>query len=116
MSFIVTSCAFKIHRVSGPGRGKPVLLCILACSLGFHAITLERSTSTKIAIFKNQASVEMNLLVSLFCCLVARGGRKHGNRHIHRHRHTNQVYRNTRCACAARVNKKLTQMTLGSHK
>ena len=34
-----------------------MLISILA---GFHAITLERSTST------NQASVEMNLLVSLF--------------------------------------------------
>ena len=48
-----------------------LLISILACSLGFHAITLERSTSKKIVIFLNQASVEMNLLVSLFCCLVA---------------------------------------------
>ena len=30
-----------------------LLISILACSLGFHAITLERSTSTKIAIFKS---------------------------------------------------------------
>ena len=46
----------------------------LACSLGFHAITLERSTSNENPYFKTQASVEINLLVSLFCCLVARGG------------------------------------------
>ena len=32
--------------------GKPVLITILACSLGFHAITLERSSFTKIAFFK----------------------------------------------------------------
>ena len=35
MPFIVTSCAFKIHRASGGGRGNPVLITILACSLGF---------------------------------------------------------------------------------
>ena len=40
MPFVVTSCAFKIHRVSGPARGKPVLISILfAFSLMFHAIT-----------------------------------------------------------------------------
>ena len=39
MPFVVTSCACKIHRASGCGRGKPVLICILACSLAFHAIT-----------------------------------------------------------------------------
>ena len=50
MSFVVTSCAFKIHRASGRGRGKPVLICILACSLAFHAITFERGTFTKIAM------------------------------------------------------------------
>ena len=30
MPFVVTSCAFKIHRASRRGRGKPVLICILA--------------------------------------------------------------------------------------
>ena len=35
-------------------RGKPVLICILACSLAFHAITLERSSFMKIAFFKIQ--------------------------------------------------------------
>ena len=49
MPFVVTSCAFKIHRESGRGRGKPVLICILACSLAFHAVTLERSMFMKIA-------------------------------------------------------------------
>ena len=29
-----------------------MLICILACSLGFHAITLERSTFTKLVTFK----------------------------------------------------------------
>ena len=57
-----------------------MLISILACSLGFHVITFERSTSTQIAIFKNQASVALNPLVSLFGCLVARSGRKCGNR------------------------------------
>ena len=52
MPFVVTSCAFKTHRASGRGGGKPVLICILACSLAFHAITFERSSYTKIAFFK----------------------------------------------------------------
>ena len=78
MPSIVTSCAFKIHRASGHGRGKPVLIGILACSLAFHAITLEHSSYTKITPFKNEASVAMSPLVSLFCCLVARSRRKRG--------------------------------------
>ena len=51
--------------------GKPVQICILSCSLAFHAITFERSSYTKIAFF-NEASVATNQLVSLFCYLVAR--------------------------------------------
>ena len=47
--FVATSCAFNIHRTD---RGKPLLISILACSLGFQAITSERGTFTKIAIFK----------------------------------------------------------------
>ena len=50
-----------------------MLISILACSLGFHAITFERSTFTKI---ENQASVVLNPLVSLFGGLVARSGRQ----------------------------------------
>ena len=38
--------------VTTAGRGKPVLISILACSLGFHAITLERSSFMKIAFCK----------------------------------------------------------------
>ena len=46
----MTSCASKVHRASGPGRGsKPVLICILACSL---AITFKRSGYTKITFLK----------------------------------------------------------------
>ena len=40
-SFVVTSCSFKIHRVRGPGRGKPVLISI---TLVFHTITPERNS------------------------------------------------------------------------
>ena len=58
-----------------------MLISILACSLGFHAITFERSTFTKI---ENQASVALNPLVSLFGRLVARSGRKRGNRQTDR--------------------------------
>ena len=57
-----------------------MLISILACSLGFHAITFERSTFTKMAIFLNQASVALNPLLSLFGRFVARSGRKRGNR------------------------------------
>ena len=54
-----------------------MLISILACSLGFHTITFECSTST---MYANQASAAMNPLVSFFGCLVARSGRKRGNR------------------------------------
>ena len=50
-----------------------MLISILACSLGFHAITLERSTFTKIAILKIKT-----VWVSLFGLLVARSGRIRG--------------------------------------
>ena len=62
-----------MHRANGPGRGKPVLF---TCSLGFHAITLERSS------FINKA---LNPLVSLFYLFVARSG---GNRQTDRHTYT----------------------------
>ena len=58
MPFVVTSCAFKIHRASGRGRGKPVLICILACSL---AITFERRSYIKISFF-NDATKLLSLL------------------------------------------------------
>ena len=37
---------------NGHSLGKPVLICILACSLAFYAITFECSTFTKMASFK----------------------------------------------------------------
>ena len=52
MPFVVTSCAFKIHRASGRGRGKPVPICILACSLAFHTITSECSSYMKITFLE----------------------------------------------------------------
>ena len=54
------------------------------CSLGFHAITLERSIENENRLFLNQASVAMNLLLSLFGPFLARGGRKCGNRQTDR--------------------------------
>ena len=79
----MTFCAFKIHTASGSGRGKPLLISVLACSLGFHVITLERSIFMKIAFFKNRASVALNTLLSLFGRFLARGGRKRGYRHTY---------------------------------
>ena len=90
-----------------------MLISILACSLGFHAITFERSTFMKIAIFKiKPCSVVLNPLVSLFGRLVACSGRKRGNRQTDRRtdRQTDRQtdlqtkYCNPRCACAPRVN------------
>ena len=49
-------------------------------SLSFHTISLERITFKKFAKFKIRPSVVLNLMVSLFCCPVACGGRKRGNR------------------------------------
>ena len=57
MPFVVTSCAFKIHRASGRSRGKPVLICILACSLAFHAITFELSS------YKTKANIHSHALI-----------------------------------------------------
>ena len=71
-----------------------MLICILACSLAFDAITFERSSYMKITLFQ----CSHNTLVSLFCCLVARSRRKRGNRQ------KPSIYRNPRCACAPRVN------------
>ena len=92
MPFVVTSCASKVQRASGPGRGKPVLDCILACSLAFHAITFESSIFLmKIA----QAREALNPLLTLFGGFLACGGRKRGkrqtDRQTHTHKHTDQV-------------------------
>ena len=46
----------------------------------------------------------LNPLVSLFGRLVARSGRKHGNRQTDRRTDLQTKYCNPRCACAPRVN------------
>ena len=72
----MASCASLVHRASGSGRGRPVLISILACSLGFHAITSECGTFTKIACVKIKPVSAKPTGFSF----VARGGRKRGNR------------------------------------
>ena len=47
----------RCAQTAESGRGKPVLNSVLACSLCFHAITLERSKSP------NQTGIALNLLV-----------------------------------------------------
>ena len=49
MSFVVTSCAFKVHRVSGSGRGKPSAIVHIGF-LAFHGISLKHTHVRKIAI------------------------------------------------------------------
>ena len=61
MPFVVTCCAFKTHRANGRGRGKPVLIYILACSLGFHAITLKHSSFTKMRDVVRRVSAHARL-------------------------------------------------------
>ena len=78
MPFVVTCCAFRIHRVSGCGRGKPVLFFILACSLAFYWT----QQYTKIAFYE-----KMKPVVLLFCCSVTRSRRKRDNRQTDRHTH-----------------------------
>ena len=46
----MASCASKVHRASGPGRDKFVLICMLARSLAFHDITFERCIFTILRI------------------------------------------------------------------
>ena len=75
----MTFFAFKIHRTSGPGRGKPVLICILGCSLVFHAITFEHSSYTKITSYKMNSDEPV-----FFAC----SRRKRGNRQTETDRHT----------------------------
>ena len=57
--------AFKTHRANGRGIGKSVLIYILACSLGFHAITVVVRKSP------HQPSVALNPIISLFTRAVA---------------------------------------------
>ena len=68
-------CDFKRHRVSGPGRGKPVPISILTWYSRHNFRTLNENRN-----LKKKPSVALNPLVSLFYLLVARGSRKSGNR------------------------------------
>ena len=56
----------------------------------------------KIAQFKSSQCIVLIPLVSVFGRLVARGGRKRGNRQTDTHT-LKTKYRNSRCACAPRV-------------
>ena len=78
-----------------------MLISILACSLGFHTITLEQSFYKNLH-FKNEAGVPLNPLVSLFRRIVARGGRKRAE-NTHRQTDTQTKYCNPCCACTPGV-------------
>ena len=79
-------CTFKIHRASERGRG--VSLCLFISSLTcFSRHNFRTQHSYRNRYFKNKASVALNPLVSR---LVARSGRKRGNRRTDG-RMTNQV-------------------------
>ena len=85
MPRIAIYSASKVRRANWSGRGKPALIGFLA--LGFQYFY-------EIRQIQNQASVVMNIMVLLFCCLVARGDRKRGNRQM-----TDTQMTNPRCAC-----------------
>ena len=50
-SILALRCTSGGSKVRRAGRGMPVLICILAPSLCFHAITFERSIFSKNTIF-----------------------------------------------------------------
>ena len=83
-------CADRAKR----GRGKPVLIMHIGFLACFHAISLERSRFSKIALFF-LALVALKLLVSLISRLVACSPRivvdTHTHTHVHRHRHTERL-------------------------
>ena len=100
MPFVVTSCAFKIHRASGPGRSQPhrvfrTCIIIYACaqlidefghatrSVTVQFLALERSRFRKIALFF-QAHVVLKPLVSLIGRLVACSARISVDTQTHR--------------------------------
>ena len=81
-----------------------MLICILIFTwFSRHNSRTQYNSFTKITKFKIKPvyNTVLNLLVSLFCCLVAPSGRTDRQTYIL----TNQVC-NPRCACASRVNKK----------
>ena len=75
MAVVVASCAFKILRASRPGRGKPVLIGLLARFSRQNEVLLRKLTNL------NQTSVAPNPLVLLFGRCVMYSRRKRGNRH-----------------------------------
>ena len=74
---VVTSDA-SIRRIVVPV--KPMLILHISSFALFSDHYFERGSFTKTAFFSNEAVAATNLLVSLFCSLVARRGRKRGNR------------------------------------
>ena len=89
-----------------------MLISILACLLGFHAITLERRTFYENRHIKNEASLVLNPFVSLFGLFLLRVVAenmvtdRHTDRHTDRQTDTQTKDCNPRCACAPRVNNK----------
>ena len=83
------------------GRGKPVLISIIGLLTWFSCHNSRTQYFNENRHFKNEASVALNLLVSLFGRFVACGSRNRGNRQTD----TQTKYCNPRCACAPRVNK-----------
>ena len=67
--------------VNPGGKLTPVLICILAISLGFHAITLEGSTFTRKP--PNLKSGHCSGIALFFVSLGIYGGRTCGNRQTH---------------------------------
>ena len=57
------SCAFKIHRASGPGRGTPVQISILAYSLGHNSLFMKISFFSK----SSQCSSELVAIAPISC-------------------------------------------------
>ena len=109
MPFFVTSCAFKIHRASGPSRRCAFLTRIIyACAqlidgLGHatQSATVPVSRSRTQSFQQNrslsfQAREVLQPLVSLIGRLVACSARIAADRRTH----TQTKYRNPRCACA----------------
>ena len=88
MLFVVTSCAYTMRRARGRG---PVYW------LALHAITFQRSSYTKIAIF----SVTINPWYRCFVVSLRVVGEKVvTDRRKDRQTHLQTEYRNPRCACA----------------
>ena len=73
-------CRKRTWKQAESGQGKPVLICILARSLGFHAIALEHSPFMKITSFKNQACVCLNRVFLLLFYMLLKKRREQTHR------------------------------------